>query len=200
MARLGLRRETTTVEVDTKTEMDYDVLALRRVQDHPAVRLLLERKAKLHHRLGTLETERGALQRAIVDLERSQAQAIAAEGETWQPPLEWRQAQEALKDCEAQTRMVQSGLEPLKRDIERAIAEARVEVEAALNGLRCPIVQRLAAALEGLVPDNQVIHAIERASARLLGVGQWHLFDPGLEQRLRLLERTRLLLDTVDEP
>jgi hypothetical protein len=190
-----LRTRPNVAEVQVPTEADFDVLSLRRTTDHPAVRPLVEKRTQLQSRLESLAQERRQHEQTMASIERSEAVAIAIAGEDWAWPAPYLRAKEALEDVAAQERVILGAIEQLGVQIEAAESQARDDIERALNQLRRPLVAAVAETLRLLVEPNQRLHALERASQRLLQIGRWHVYDPTLESRLTLIERTRALLD-----
>jgi hypothetical protein len=194
MAILKSKREQPGVEVSVQAESDYDVLTLRRLTDHPALRPMMERRQEICARLEACERERAAQKARVADLQHLAARGVAEHGPDWQPSA-LRDAEQALADLAAQEELLQAGLHALDEDIERSSYEARIAVEGELNRLRRPHVAKITEALQGIVEHNAALHAIEAKSQRLLGTGRWHLYDAGLSGRLNLVQRTLHLLD-----
>jgi len=199
MALLKSRRDVPIAEVDVRSEEAYDVLSLRRTIDHPAVRPLVERRAQLQARLEAKRQEREQHDQTMASIERSEQTAIDLAGENWTWPAPYVHAKESLEDVKSQERVILGALEQLSAQIDQEESAARDDIERALNQLRRPAVAAVAAILKRLVEPNQRLHAIERASQRLLQVGRWHTYDPSLEGRLKLIERTGDLLDLATQ-
>jgi hypothetical protein len=199
VALLRSPRNTVIPEADVQTEVDSDVVSLRRLEDHHVVRPLLERRAALRARLEALGQEHREGQATIAAIERGQAQLIA-EHDNWAWPLEYRQAKERLEDIAAQERAIQAGLGELDETIAQAESEARAVIERALDVLERPHVEAVLEALQGMLEHNAALHRIQTRRQRLTGSARWHLVDGGLANRLYLIQRTRESLARAAAP
>jgi hypothetical protein len=200
MALLRSPRNTVIQEVDVRTEVDYDVLALRRSTDHPGVAPLLQRRDALRQRLESLGQQRRDIQTDLARIEASQGSAIAEQGDAWEAPFEWREGKRAIEDMDGQERMIQAGLVELDEAIDSADSVARADIEARLNDLTRPLLEAVVAALATITDANARLHAVCGKSQRLLGVARWQVYDGGLESRLRLMQRTRESLARAAAP
>jgi hypothetical protein len=172
----------------------YDVMALRRVSDHPALQPLVQRRQTLVQRLQALEVDHTRLEVERRTLEHREAEQVAALGAEWNPAA-YRELKHALNDNEDETATVRTGLDLLDQYIDEATSTTRDDIEAAFNRLRQPLLAQVIAALESIVDANRQIHAIEGLSQRLLQVGKYHLYDASLEPRLAQMQRTAYLME-----
>ena len=183
-----LKSRQPTVEVE-----EFDLLNLARLNLHPALLPLFERKEALRQRQSNMLEGKQRLEAVLTDFERNNSLALA-EGVEATVLHQWRELKKELGDYDDALELIASGLVELDQLIDEQTSLTREEVQTEVDALFLRELPPMIAALEAVVERNNRVHQVENCSARLLQSGKLYCFSEGLEPWIYGLKRKLNLL------
>ena len=179
-------------EVPQETEITYDVMALRRTIDHPALEPLMSRRENLLQRQAALRQEQRQAAAFLHDFEHTRALELAEEAPD--ALAQWGQLKAQVAEADRALGFNEVATRALEEQIDAVVPEVQEDIEARLNRLRLPLVEQVVEHLAAIEQANKELRAIEGRSHILLQQSKPWLVDLRLEGKLKLLRRSLHLL------
>ena len=143
---------------------ECDILTLTRLNLHPLISPLYERREGLQEKKANLLVGQKQLDNVRVDFERLHSLALAEEEpETMR---QWRELKQQLQDYEDQLQLVEAGVYELDGLIDTTMAEVREVVQGQIDSRLVEPIRAMIAGLQALLPTNQELHTLENCQHR----------------------------------